>query len=54
MKNGCASRTLSRARSSYAEVKPAIDEVNETNKDTELQTNNISVIQCLCIYITPN
>ena len=29
MKNGCANRTQSRARSSYAEVKPAIDEVNE-------------------------
>ena len=29
MKNGCANRMQSRARSSYAEVKPAIDEVNE-------------------------
>ena len=31
-----------------------IDEVKETNKDTELQTYNSSVIQCLFIYITPN
>lgn len=29
MKNGCANRTKSRACSSYAEVKPAIEEVNE-------------------------
>ena len=29
MKNGCANRTQSRACLSYAEVKPAIDEVNE-------------------------
>ena len=32
MKNGCANRTQSWARSSYAEVKPAIDEVNEMQK----------------------
>ena len=29
MRNCCANRMQSRARSSYAEVKPAIDEVNE-------------------------
>ena len=28
MRNCCANRMQSRARSSYAEVKPAIDEVN--------------------------
>ena len=28
MKNGCANRTQSRACSSYAKVKPVIDEVN--------------------------
>ena len=29
IRNGCANRVESRACSSYAEVKPAIDEVNE-------------------------
>ena len=32
MKNGCANRTQSQARLSYAEVKPGIDEVNEEGR----------------------